>query len=84
MYETWFTDIDWNCPKYNKKELVSRENFRHHVENISTNKLREIIIAYNMVEFPYVLNRFTLVNLVTDYSKEPVASEIIKKYRVET
>lgn len=84
MYETWFTDIDWNCPKYKKKELVSRENFRHHVESILTDRLREIIIAYKMVEFPYALNRFTMVNLVTDYSKEPVASEIIKKFRMES
>lgn len=84
MYETWFRCIDWNCPKYNIKDHVSRENFRHHVELIPTERLREIITIYNIVEFPDALNRFTLVNLVIDYSKEPLASELIKKYPVVT
>jgi len=82
MHETWFTDIDWNCPRYNKPEYVSRKNFLEHLKTKSTDRLREIVIAYNMVEFPHALKRYALINIVLDYCKEPLASEIIKKYPV--
>lgn len=84
MYETWFRCIDSNCPKYNIRELASRISFLQHVGNKSTDRLREIVITYNIVTFPQVLNRRTLIDLVIDHSKEPVASEIIKKFRVVT
>ena len=85
MYsESWYSCIDRICPKYGKKELTSRTNFWHHVAQKSTDRLHEIICAYNIVEFPHVLHPFTLTNLVTDYSKEPLASEIIRKFRVVT
>lgn len=79
--ETWFRCIDWNCAKYDKKEQASRTNFWHHVMFKSTDRLLELVIMYDIVKFPHILNRYTLANLVTDYSKEPISSEIINKFR---
>lgn len=78
-----FRCIDWECPIHFKPQRSTRRNFYGHVSCKPISKLYDITSHYHIVEFPNVLDRYTLPNLITDYSKEPVASSIINRKREE-
>ena len=74
-----FICLDWDCPYFCKEERVERKKFFGHVLKKSSKKLLDILVFYRILEFPEVLDRYSLTNLVTDYSKKPVSSLLIQK-----
>ena len=49
----------------------------YHILKIQNKDLIQIVDQYNLARFPFVLGRRTLVNLITDYTVEDIADEII-------
>ena len=69
--------LDKDCHFSNKSTLCSRQQMYYHILKIQTNKLIQIVNQYHLARFPFVLGRRTLANLITDYTIEDIADEII-------
>ena len=48
-----------------------------HILKIQTKDLIQIVNQYHLARFPLALGRYTLANLITDYTVEDIADEII-------
>lgn len=69
--------IDSTCPGSKESTICDRKHFFNHVIKKSTEKLIDILNSNNLVKTPEALSRYTLVNLIIDFSTEPLASAIL-------
>jgi len=70
--------IDPTCSNSHNSILCTRRQFFSHVLKKSTDKLIEILDSKKLVKTPATLSRYTLANLFTDFSTEPMASAILE------
>jgi len=70
--------LDKDCPQHKIVTMSERKHFVYHVLKKSTLKIIDILESYGLIKYPEQLQRYTLVNLLVDFSTEPVASEIIE------
>lgn len=70
--------IDHTCSESHKSTLCTRSQFFFHVLKKPTEKLIEILKSKKLVMTPEILSRYTLANLFTDFSTEPMASAILE------
>ena len=49
-----------------------------HVLKIPTKRMVKIVEKYNLTKYPLALGRYTLANLITDYTKQDFADELMK------
>ena len=66
-----------DCHFSKKSTACSRQQMYYHILKIQNKDLIQIVDQYNLARFPFVLGRRTLVNLITDYTVEDIADEII-------
>jgi len=71
-------DFDENCWESGKLRLCTRQNMFFHVLKIPTQRMVRIVLKYNLTKFPLALGRYTLANLITDYTRQDFADEIMK------
>ena len=69
--------IDSDCTDSHNSKLCTRSQFFFHVLKKPTEKLIEILDSKKLVKTPDALSRYTLANLFTDFSTEPMASAIM-------
>jgi len=70
--------IDPACSNSHNSILCTRNQFFIHVLKKSNEKLIEILDSKKLVKTPAALSRYTLANLFTDFSTEPMASIILE------
>ena len=58
-----------------------RKEIFFHVSKLSTDKILEILLDVDVQKYLPALYRMTLLNLLTDLSIEPIASQIIEEFR---
>ena len=66
-----------DCHFSKKSTLCSRQQMYYHILKIQTKDLIQIVNQYHLARFPLALGRYTLANLITDYTVEDIADEII-------
>ena len=66
------------CSQSGKSYLCTREQMYFHIEKIPITRMVKIVSMYKLTKIPSVLNRRTLANLITDYTIENVADELMK------
>lgn len=69
--------LDETCPLHKSKTLAIRSQFFRHALKKSTCKIRYILMENNIVDYEQYFSRLTLINLLTDFSTEPIATRII-------
>lgn len=73
--------IDPDC-NFNKESILcQRKEFFFHASKLPDEKIIFILSFYQLVKHPQALNRLTLLNVFTDLSIEPTASQIIDEFR---
>jgi hypothetical protein len=65
------------CLECGKKAVCLRNQMFYHILKIPTIKMIEIVTKYQLVAFPNSLQRYTLANLICDYTVENVADKIM-------
>ena len=70
-------DFPENCSLSGKSCLCTRQNMFFHVLKIPTERMIRIVEKYNLSRFPRALGRYTLANVITDYTKQDFADEIM-------
>ena len=73
--------LEPGCPFNNAPTLCRRKEFFFHVSKLTDEKIIDILSDYDVVKHTQTLNRLTLLNLLTDLSIEPTASQIIDEFR---
>ena len=73
--------IDPDCNFNKEPTLCQRKEFFFHASKLPNEKIIYILLNYQAVKYPHALNRLTLLNLFTDLSIEPTASQIIDESR---
>ena len=71
-------DFNENCWQSGKSRLCTRQQMFFHILKIPTKRMIQIVLKYNLTRFPLALGRYTLANLITDYTKQDFADEIMK------
>jgi len=66
------------CLDCGKKAVCLRKQMYLHILKIPTDRLIEIVTKYQLVVFPNSLHRYTLANVICDYTIENIAEKIIK------
>lgn len=72
-----------DCPFNKKQTLCQRKEFYFHVSKLTTDKIIELLYDLDVAKYLHVLNRRTLLNLLTDLSIEPTATQILDESRHE-
>jgi len=73
--------LDPDCPFNKKSTLCRRKDFFFHISKLTDEKIINILSNSQVIKNAQTLNRLTLVNLLTDLSIEPIASQIIDDSR---
>ena len=71
-------DSDKYCSQSGKSRLCTRQMMFFHVLKIPTKRMVKIVEKYNLTKYPLALGRYTLANLITDYTKQDFADELMK------
>lgn len=66
-----------NCALSDEAVFCTRQQMFYHILKIPTSKMIEIVTKYNLVRFPNALKRYTLANLICDYTVESIADKIM-------
>ena len=69
--------LDDECPDSRKSTPCLRNQMYYHILKKQTSKMIEIVTKYHLVKFPNVLKRYTLANLICDFTVESVAEKIM-------
>lgn len=78
---TFYKSLDKDSPFHNKSTLCLRKEIFFHVSKLSTDKILEILFYVDIQKYLPTLYRKTLLNVMTDLSIEPIASQIIEEFR---
>ncbi len=66
-----------NCPHHEVSTPCERKQFYYHMKKKTDKEILEIFNHYKIIKFPEKLLPLTRINLLTDLSIEPIASQII-------
>ena len=70
-----------DCPFYKNPTVCYRNEFLLHASKIPSEKIIDVLSKIEVVKYPQILNRKTLLNLFADLSAEPVASKLLDEFR---
>lgn len=70
-----------DCPFYTNPAVCHRNEFLMHASKIPSEKIIDVLSEIQVVKYPQILNRKTLLNLFADLSAEPIASQLLDESR---
>ena len=80
---TLYRSLDQDSPFHKTTTPCLRKEIFFFVSKLSTEKILNILLDVNVEKYLPTLKRLTLLNLMTDLSIEPMASQIIEEFRHE-
>ena len=78
---TLFRSLDKDSPFYETSTPSQRKEIFFYISKLSTEKILDILLDVDVQKYLPTLYRLTLLNLLTDLSREPFASQIIEEIR---
>ncbi len=70
-----------DCHFYKNPVICYRNEFLMHASKIPSEKIIDVLSKTSFIKHPQIFSRKTLLNLFTDLSVEPFASQIIDEFR---
>ena len=80
---TLYRSLNNESPFHMKSTPCLRKEIFFYESKFSTEKILDILINVDVQKYIPALRRITLLNLITDLSIEPIASQIIDDLRFE-